>query len=104
MKTSWLLEVLEAVSPGMEKYFLSREAVVRGVRKSIKTLREREQDTLRKRFKGKLTFRAIGEQYGVSGERIRQVENQALRKLRHPSRYIHIKNAFNEHASHDLDL
>jgi hypothetical protein len=41
-----------------------------------------------------MTLRAIGEHYSRNGETIRQVENKALRKFRHPSRARRIKPLF----------
>ncbi len=50
----------------------------------------REQDILQLRFgmdgNEPHTFDAIGDKYGISRERIRQIESKGLRKLRHPSR------------------
>ena len=34
----------------------------------------------------KRTLDAIGQEYGITRERVRQIEAKALRKLRHPSR------------------
>lgn len=50
------------------------------------TLTERERDIIIKRFVNKLTYKEAGDLFGVTRERIRQVEVKALRKLRHPSR------------------
>ena len=35
---------------------------------------------------GPRTLEEIGKKFGVTGERIRQIEVKALRKLRHPTR------------------
>ena len=56
----------------------------------LKTLTDRERIILELRFglkDGKeMTLEAVGKKYGVTRERIRQIEVKALRKLRHPSR------------------
>ena len=50
----------------------------------------RQADVLRLYFgfggREKLTLEEIGRRYGLTRERIRQIENQALRRLRHPVR------------------
>lgn len=56
----------------------------------LDTLSEREQKVLRLRFgldDGKArTLEEVGKEFGVTRERIRQIEAKALRKLRHPQR------------------
>ena len=56
----------------------------------LDTLTEREQKVLRLRFgmnDGRArTLVAVGKEFDVTRERIRQIEAKALRKLRHPSR------------------
>ena len=56
----------------------------------IKDLQPRERDVVRLRF-GLVdgharTLEEVGKEFGVTRERIRQIEAKALRKLRHPSR------------------
>ena len=55
-----------------------------------KTLTERESRVLDMRYKRYMTMAAIGEEYGLRAERIRQIEAKAVRKLRHPSRSRYI--------------
>ena len=55
-----------------------------------KTLTEREGRVLDMRYKRYMTMAAIGEEYGLRAERIRQIEAKAVRKLRHPSRSKYI--------------
>jgi RNA polymerase primary sigma factor len=38
------------------------------------------------------TLEEVGQIFGVSRERIRQIEAQALRKLKHPSRSNHLRS------------
>ena len=60
----------------------------------LDTLTEREQKVLRLRFgmnDGRArTLEEVGKEFDVTRERIRQIENKALRKLRHPSRTKYI--------------
>ena len=62
------------------------------------TLTEREADVLRMRFgmyDGRThTLEEVGQIFGVTRERIRQIENKAIRKLRHPSRAKKIKDSY----------
>ena len=60
------------------------------------TLTEREEKVIRLRFglddgKSK-TLEEVGQIFGVTRERIRQIEAKALRKLRHPSRSRKLKD------------
>lgn len=60
------------------------------VAKTLKTLTQREEKVLRMRFgigyPRPYTYEETGKEFGVTRERIRQIEAKALRKLRHPSR------------------
>lgn len=64
----------------------------------LNTLTDREADVLRLRFgmyDGKThTLEEVGQIFGVTRERIRQIENKAIRKLRHPSRAKKIKDFY----------
>jgi RNA polymerase primary sigma factor len=64
--------------------------------KVLGTLTEREEKVLRMRFgigiKSDHTLEEVGQEFGVTRERIRQIEAKALRKLRHPSRSKRLKS------------
>ena len=64
----------------------------------LDTLTEREADVLKMRFgmyDGRThTLEEVGQIFGVTRERIRQIENKAIRKLRHPSRAKKIKDFY----------
>ncbi|MAY63170.1 MAG: RNA polymerase subunit sigma-70 [Rhizobiales bacterium] len=57
---------------------------------ALADLPERQADIIRKRFgfglDSEMTLEEIGQIYGVTRERIRQIESKGLRTLRHPSR------------------
>jgi RNA polymerase primary sigma factor len=62
----------------------------------LNTLTERERRVLQLRFgleDGRSrTLEGVGREFGVTRERIRQIEAKALRKLRHPSRSKRLKD------------
>ena len=58
-----------------------------GIMEATKTLHDREQKVLELRFRQGLTLKETGAEFGVTTERIRQIEAKALRKMRHPSRW-----------------
>ena len=71
-------------------------ALVRKTRTMLKLLPVREQQILRMRYgieqDGDNTLEEIGQNFGLSRERIRQIEVQALRKLRHSGSTRHLKS------------
>jgi RNA polymerase primary sigma factor len=66
------------------------------VHKMLHTLSPKEERILRMRFglgdEIPHTLEEVGQIFGVSRERIRQIEAQALRKLKHPSRSNHLRS------------
>ncbi len=64
--------------------------------KLLSTLRPREERILRMRFGlqdgYRYTLEEVGERFGLTRERIRQIEKQALRRLRHPQRSRRLKD------------
>ncbi len=70
--------------------FATNEMLKDEISEVLLTLTEREEKVVRLRFgleDGKpRTLEEVGQMFGVTRERIRQIEAKALRKLRHPSR------------------
>lgn len=68
----------------------SRQLLKEQIRSALGVLSDREREVLQMRF-GLLdgqdhTLEEVGKHFGVTRERIRQIEAKALRKLRHPTR------------------
>ncbi len=76
----------------------SNALLAEALREILDTLTEREADVLRMRFgmyDGRThTLEEVGQIFGVTRERIRQIENKAIRKLRHPSRAKKIRDFY----------
>ncbi len=77
---------------------LLRKRFVEGTRELLATLTSREAQVLRMRFGldggAERTLAEIGESFDLTRERIRQIETQALRKLRLPTRAKRLRAIF----------
>lgn len=87
------IEDQEAVSPSDHASYEMLKGQLEDV---LDTLTDREENVLRLRFgldDGRTrTLEEVGKVFGVTRERIRQIEAKALRKLRHPSRSKRLKD------------
>ena len=76
----------------------SNALLAEALKEILDTLTEREADVLRMRFgmyDGRThTLEEVGQIFGVTRERIRQIENKPIRKLRHPSRAKKIRDFY----------
>ena len=76
----------------------SNALLAEALKEILDTLTEREADVLRMRFgmyDGRThTLEEVGQIFGVTRERIRQIENKAICKLRHPSRAKKIRDFY----------
>jgi RNA polymerase primary sigma factor len=74
----------------MDQPYEAGAALEEKVRKSLACLAPREEKVIRMRFgigeRSDHTLEEVGQQFGVTRERIRQIEAKALRKLRHTTR------------------
>jgi len=87
------IEDQEATSPAEHAAY---ELLKEQLESVLDTLTDREENVLRLRFgldDGRTrTLEEVGKVFGVTRERIRQIEAKALRKLRHPSRSKQLKD------------
>ena len=84
-----LLDVLvNNDSPNADNALIN-ESLAREVERALATLTERERDII-KLFFGiacqEMTLEEIGERFGLTRERVRQIKEKAIRRLRHTSR------------------
>lgn len=87
------IEDQDATSPAD---YAAYEMMKKQLENVLDTLTDREENVLRLRFgldDGRTrTLEEVGKVFGVTRERIRQIEAKALRKLRHPSRSKQLKD------------
>jgi RNA polymerase primary sigma factor len=79
---------------------VARKALERAVVEVLAELNEREQEVVRLRFgldDGRpRTLEEVGRQFGVTRERVRQIESKTLAKLRHPLRSEKLRDYLDE--------
>jgi RNA polymerase sigma factor (sigma-70 family) len=87
----------EPVEVNLE-YAIHRQDMARLVAEMLDTLTPREAKVLRLRFGVELThdrtLEEVGVLFGVTRERIRQIESKAFRKMLHPSRVAVLQPLF----------
>ena len=84
-----LLDVLENTDLPNTDAQLIKESLAKEIERALATLTERERDIV-KLFFGiscqDMTLEEIGDQFGLTRERVRQIKEKAIRRLRHSSR------------------
>ena len=84
-----LLDVLvNNDSPNADRSLIM-ESLAREIHRALATLTERESDIVRLFFGigcQEMTLEEIGERFGLTRERVRQIKEKAIRRLRHTSR------------------
>ena len=84
---------LEAVC-GSDKYVSLNDDQLKGLEYALQQLRPREQGVLKARYENQGTLQVVGEQFGFSRERARQIVVKGLRKLRNPLRLDFIRDGY----------
>ena len=98
--SSQLVDFIEDKNLESPEHLTMRNILREELLSSMEILTEREQMIIKLRFgfdDGRpRTLEEVGRVYGVTRERIRQIEEKALRKLRHPSR----RNRLDSHRTY----
>jgi RNA polymerase primary sigma factor len=85
-----LIDVLENADSPRADAFLMNESLQREIDRSLSTLTEREREVIKLFFgigmNHGLTLEEIGAKFDLTRERVRQIKEKAIRRLRHKSR------------------
>lgn len=85
-----LLDVLENAEEPSPDYSLMSESLKSEIGRVLSTLTERESEVIKLYFglnnEHSLTLEEIGERFNLTRERVRQIKEKAIRRLRHASR------------------
>ncbi len=85
-----LLDVLESGEEPSPDFSLMSESLRNEIERALSTLTEREAEVIKLYFglskEHSLTLEEIGEKFNLTRERVRQIKEKAIRRLRHASR------------------
>jgi RNA polymerase primary sigma factor len=85
-----LLDVIQDERTPLPDFSLIKESLSKEVERALGTLTEREAEVIRLYFglgrEHSLTLEEIGEKFQLTRERVRQIKEKAIRRLRHASR------------------
>ncbi len=85
-----LLDVLENDNEETPDFGLMTDSLRREVQRALSTLTQREADVISFYFglngEHAMTLEEIGERFNLTRERVRQIKEKAIRRLRHTSR------------------
>ena len=90
-----LLDVIENDDEPSPDYTLMTESLKAEINRSLSSLSQREAEVIKMYFglnkEHSMTLEEIGEKYNLTRERVRQIKEKAIRRLRHTSRSRNLK-------------
>ncbi|MCX7875674.1 MAG: RNA polymerase sigma factor RpoD/SigA [Melioribacteraceae bacterium] len=90
-----LLDVLESNEQPSPDSNLITESLKKEIQRALSTLSDREAEVIQLYFglnrDSALTLEEIGEKFNLTRERVRQIKEKAIRRLRHASRSRHLR-------------
>ncbi|NLH60965.1 MAG: sigma-70 family RNA polymerase sigma factor [Ignavibacteriales bacterium] len=91
-----LLDVLQNDQQPKPDFLLMNESLKQEIRRALSTLTERESEVIKLYFgledEHPLTLEEIGEKFNLTRERVRQIKEKAIRRLRHASRSKNLRS------------
>lgn len=94
-ETGTLLDVLPNGDSPKTDAGMMDESLSTEIERSLDTLTDRQKDVVKLYFgigvKHEMSLAEIGEKYGISRERVRQIKDKALRRLKHSAKNKHLK-------------
>ncbi|MFH2003739.1 MAG: RNA polymerase sigma factor RpoD/SigA, partial [Bacteroidota bacterium] len=93
---SRLLDVIQDERTPLPDHNLLKESLSKEVERALNTLTDREAEVIRLYFglgrEHSLTLEEIGEKFQLTRERVRQIKEKAIRRLRHATRSKHLRS------------
>ena len=90
-----LLDVIQNDQQPTPDFSLMSESLRAEIERALSTLTEREAEVIKLYFglnkEHSLTLEEIGERFNLTRERVRQIKEKAIRRLRHASRSKNLK-------------
>lgn len=90
-----LLDVIEDDQQPSPDYILMNESLKSEIQRALSTLSNREAEVIKLYFglnkEHSMTLEEIGERFNLTRERVRQIKEKAIRRLRHASRSKNLK-------------
>lgn len=90
-----LLDVIEDDQQPSPDYVLMNESLKSEIERALSTLSDREAEVIKLYFglnkEHSMTLEEIGERFNLTRERVRQIKEKAIRRLRHASRSKNLK-------------
>ena len=90
-----LLDVLPNNDAIMADYLLIQESLCEEISRALKTLNDRERNIVEAFYginQSEMTLEEIGDKYGLTRERVRQIKEKAIRRLRHNTKNKYLKS------------
>jgi RNA polymerase primary sigma factor len=91
-----LLGVMESTDEPEPDKFLIHESLRKEIERSLSTLSEREREIICHYFglcgRTEMSLEEVGEKFGLTRERVRQIKEKGIKRLKYTSRSVRLKS------------